>query len=129
MAGVLVMDWYLEALKKYAVFEGRARRKEYWFFILFNVLISMALGFVDRFIGNVNPETGIGVLSGIYTLGVMIPGIAVSVRRLHDTGRSGWWLLITFLPIIGAIIFFYFMVLDSDTESNEYGPSPKSNEV
>lgn len=123
------MDWYLEALKKYAVFEGRARRKEYWFFILFNVLISMALGFVDRFIGNVNPETGIGVLSGIYTLGVMIPGIAVSVRRLHDTGRSGWWLLITFLPIIGAIIFFYFMVLDSDTESNEYGPSPKSNEV
>jgi uncharacterized membrane protein YhaH (DUF805 family) len=129
MAGVLVMDWYLEALKKYAVFEGRARRKEYWFFILFNVLISMALGFIDRFIGNVNPDTGIGVLSGIYTLGVMIPGMAVSVRRLHDTGRSGWWLLITFLPVIGAIIFFYFMVLDSDTERNEYGPSPKGNEV
>jgi uncharacterized membrane protein YhaH (DUF805 family) len=128
MAGVLVMNWYLEALRKYAVFEGRARRKEYWFFILFNVLISMVLGFVDRFIGNINPESGLGILSGIYTLGVIIPGMAVSVRRLHDTGRSGWWLLITFVPVIGAIIFFYFMVLDSDTESNEYGPSPKANE-
>jgi uncharacterized membrane protein YhaH (DUF805 family) len=116
------MNWYLEVLKKYAVFEGRARRKEYWFFVLFNVLISIALGFIDRLTGNVDPETGIGILSGIYALGVMIPGMAVSVRRLHDTGRSGWWLLITFVPVIGAIVFFYFMVLDSNPESNEYGP-------
>jgi uncharacterized membrane protein YhaH (DUF805 family) len=123
------MNWYLEVLKKYVVFEGRARRKEYWFFILFNVLISTALGFIDWLTGNINPETGIGILSGIYALGVMLPGMAVSVRRLHDTGRSGWWLLITFLPVIGAILFFYFMVLDGNPERNEYGPSPKDYEV
>jgi uncharacterized membrane protein YhaH (DUF805 family) len=123
------MDWYLEVLKKYAVFEGRAGRKEYWFFILFNILISMALGYVDWLTGNINPETGLGILSGIYALGVMIPGMAVSVRRLHDTDRSGWWLLITFVPVIGAIVFLYFMVLDSNPETNEYGPSPKVNMV
>jgi|OpeIllAssembly_1097287.scaffolds.fasta_scaffold2417454_1 uncharacterized membrane protein YhaH (DUF805 family) len=123
------MDWYLEVLKKYAVFEGRAGRKEYWFFILFNILISMALGYVDWLTGNINPETGLGILSGIYALGVMIPGMAVSVRRLHDTDRSGWWLLITFVPVIGAIVFLYFMVLDSNPETNEYGPSPKVNRV
>ncbi len=123
------MNWYLEVLKKYAVFEGRAGRQEYWFFILFNILISMALGYVDWLTGNINPETGLGILSGIYALGVMIPGMAVSVRRLHDTGRSGWWLLITFVPVIGAIVFLYFMVLDSNPEINEYGPSPKVNTV
>ena len=116
------MNWYLEVLKKYAVFEGRARRKEYWFFILFNVLISMALAVIDRLTGNVNPDTGLGILSGIYALGVMIPGMAVSVRRLHDTGRSGWWLLIAFVPVVGAIVFFYLMALDSNPETNEYGP-------
>jgi uncharacterized membrane protein YhaH (DUF805 family) len=123
------MDWYLEVLKKYAVFEGRAGRKEYWFFILFNILISMALGYVDWLTGNINPETGLGILSGIYALGVMIPGMAVSVRRLHDTDRSGWWLLITFVPVIGAIVFFYFMVLDSNPETNEYGPFPIVNRI
>jgi uncharacterized membrane protein YhaH (DUF805 family) len=135
------MNWYLEVLKKYAVFDGRARRKEYWFFILFNVLISMALGFIDRLMENVVPETDLGIFgggtyvgflgifSGIYALGVMIPVMAVSVRRLHDTGRSGWWLLINFMPVIGAVVFFYFMILDSDPERNEYGPSPKGHEV
>jgi uncharacterized membrane protein YhaH (DUF805 family) len=123
------MNWYLEVLKKYAAFDGRSRRKEYWFFILFNVLISMALAFIDRLMGNVDPETGLGLFSGIYALGVMIPGMAVSVRRLHDTGRSGWWLLINLVPVIGTIVFLYFMVLDSTPERNEYGPSPKGNEV
>ena len=123
------MNWYLEVLKKYAVFEGRAGRKEYWFFVLFNILISMALGYVDWLTGNINPETGLGILSGIYALGVMIPGMAVSVRRLHDTNRSGWWLLITFVPVIGALVFLYFMVLDSNPEINEFGPSPKDTRV
>ncbi len=123
------MNWYLEVLKKYAVFEGRAGRKEYWFFILFNILISMGLGYVDWLTGNINPETGLGILSGIYALGVMIPGMAVSVRRLHDTNRSGWWLLITFVPVIGALVFIYFMVLDSNPEINEFGPSPKDIRV
>ena len=123
------MNWYLEVLKKYAIFEGRARRKEYWFFILFNILISMALGLVDWLSGNIDPVTGLGMLSGIYALAVIIPGMAVSVRRLHDTNRSGWWLLITFVPVIGAIVFFYFMVLDGNPERNEYGPPPQGNEV
>jgi uncharacterized membrane protein YhaH (DUF805 family) len=119
------MNWYLEVLKKYAVFEGRARRKEYWYFQLFNFLISLALGFVDMFTGFFDPETGLGFFSGIYALGVMIPGIAVSIRRLHDTGRSGWWLLINLVPLLGSIVFIYFTVLDSIPGSNEYGPSPK----
>ena len=123
------MNWYLGVLKKYVVFEGRARRKEYWFFVLFNVLISMGLAIIDRLTGTVDPETGLGVLSGLYALGVMLPGMAVSVRRLHDTGRCGWWLLITLIPVLGALIFLYFLVLDGDAESNEYGPSPKDNEV
>lgn len=123
------MNWYLGVLKKYVVFEGRARRKEYWFFVLFNVLISMGLAIIDRLTGTVDPETGLGALSGLYALGVMLPGMAVSVRRLHDTGRCGWWLLITLIPVLGAIIFLYFLVLDGDAESNEYGPSPKDNEV
>ena len=123
------MNWYLEVLKKYAVFQGRARRKEYWFFILFNVLISMALAIIERLTGNFDPATGLGALSGLYALGLMIPGMAVSVRRLHDTGRSGWWLLITFVPVFGAIVFLYFMVLDSNPESNKYGTSPKGNEL
>ena len=135
------MNWYLEVLKKYAVFDGRARRKEYWFFILFNILISMALGFIDQWTDNIVHETDLGslsggnyigflgVLSGIYSLGVMIPAMAVSVRRLHDTDRSGWWLLINFVPVIGAFVFFYFMVLESNPERNEYGASPKGHEV
>ncbi|WP_262965510.1 DUF805 domain-containing protein [Methylobacter psychrophilus] len=123
------MNWYLEVLKKYTVFDGRARRKEYWFFILFNVLISMALAIIDRFTGNVDTETGLGILSSLYPLGVLLPTLAVSVRRLHDTGRSGWWLLINFVPGIGAIIFFFFMVLDSNPERNEYGPSPQDTEI
>ena len=106
------MNWYLEVLKKYAVFDGRARRKEYWFFILFNILISIALGSIDRFTGNIFLDTDLGQFGGgayagilgtfssIYALGVMIPSIAVSVRRLHDTGRSGWWVLINFVPVI-----------------------------
>jgi uncharacterized membrane protein YhaH (DUF805 family) len=123
------MNWYLEVLKKYAVFDGRARRKEYWFFVLFNILISMALTLIDRLTGNVDPETGIGILGGLYAIGVMIPGMAVSVRRLHDTGRNGWWLLITFIPVAGALLFLYFMLLDSNPEGNEYGPSPKDYEL
>ena len=119
------MNWYLEVLKKYAVFDGRARRKEYWFFNLFNLLISIALTFIDGVTGSFDPETGLGLLSGLYTLGVFIPGIAVSVRRLHDTDRSGWWLLLFLVPVIGALVLLYFMVLDSNPERNEYGASPK----
>jgi uncharacterized membrane protein YhaH (DUF805 family) len=120
------MHWYLDVLKKYAVFHGRARRKEYWFFGLWNILITMALAVVDEIIGSVSAEADIGLLSGLYTLGVLIPGIAVSVRRLHDTDRTGWWLLIYLIPVIGALVFLVFMVQDGKPGENHYGPNPKA---
>ena len=119
------MNWYLEVLKKYAVFNGRARRKEYWFFFLFNILVSILLAAIDMAIGSFNAEAGMGLLGGIYALAVLIPSIAVSVRRLHDTGRSGWWLLIALVPIIGVIVLVIFMLQDSKPE-NQYGPNPKA---
>ena len=83
------MNWYLQALKKYTVFTGRARRKEYWMFVLFNIIISAALSIVDYFTGTYNSTYGLGLLSGIYTLAVLIPGIAVTMRRFarHRTQR------------------------------------------
>ena len=119
------MNWYLEVLKKYAVFSGRARRKEFWFFVLFNIIISIALAVIDGVTGSFSPEAGMGLLGGIYTLAVLIPGIAVSVRRLHDTERSGWWLLIALVPLIGAIVLLVFMVQDSKPGQNQYGANPK----
>ena len=119
------MDWYIQVLKKYAVFSGRARRKEYWFFVLFNILISVGLSFVDGMLGTVNVETGTGILGGIYSLAVLIPSIAVLVRRLHDTDRSGWWALIGLIPIIGWIVLLIFVVQDSHAGQNQYGPNPK----
>lgn len=119
------MNWYLEVLKKYAVFSGRARRKEYWFFVLFNIIISIVLAVIDGVTGSFDPEAGMGLLGGIYTLAVLIPGIAVSVRRLHDTERSGWWLLIALVPLIGAIVLLVFMVQDSKPGQNQYGANPK----
>lgn len=119
------MNWYLEVLKKYAVFSGRARRKEYWFFILFNIIISLVLGVIDGFTGSYNEAAGLGLLGGIYSLAVLIPGIAVTVRRLHDTGRSGWWFWIVLVPVIGALVLLVFMVLDSKPGQNQYGANPK----
>ncbi|MGZ8158130.1 MAG: DUF805 domain-containing protein [Methylobacter sp.] len=118
------MNWYLEALKKYAVFNGRARRKEYWYFFLFNLLVSILFVIIDSVIGTMSEETGLGLLSGIYSLAVLIPGISVTVRRLHDTGRSGWWIFIALIPVIGGIALLIFMVLDSAPGDNEYGPNP-----
>ena len=83
------MNWYLEVLKKYAVFDGRAQRAEYWYFVLFSIIISIVLGFIDFSIGTFDEKAGVGLLSGIYALAVFIPSIAVGVRRLHDTNRSG----------------------------------------
>lgn len=119
------MNWYLDVLKKYVVFSGRARRAEYWWFILFNIIISLALGAIDGVTGTYSPEAGLGLLGGLYTLAVLLPSIAVTVRRLHDTGRSGWWFLIFLVPVIGAIVLLVFMVLDSKPGQNQYGENPK----
>nr|WP_177414054.1 DUF805 domain-containing protein [Pseudomonas tructae] len=104
--------WYFEVLKKYAVFAGRARRKEYWMFCLVNVLVAVVLGIIEGVAG-----TG-AILSNLYSLAVLLPGIAVGVRRMHDTDRSGWWLL---LPIVNLI----FLCQDSQPGPNRFGPNPK----
>ena len=119
------MNWYVEALRKYAVFSGRSRRKEYWFFVLFNIIASIVLAMVDSATGTFNPETGMGTLGTLYALAVFLPSLAVSVRRLHDTGRTGWWLLIGLVPVIGAIVLLVFMVQDSKPGENEFGANPK----
>ena len=123
------MNWYLEVLRKYAVFSGRARRKEYWYFFLFYVLIFIVLAILDNATGSFNAEAGVGILSGLFSLAMLIPSISVGVRRLHDTDRSGWWLLISLIPLIGAIVLLVFMVLDAKPEDNEYGPPPKIAEA
>jgi uncharacterized membrane protein YhaH (DUF805 family) len=120
------MDWYLDILKnKYAMFGGRARRKEYWYFVLFNLLASIILGVVDGITGTYSEDAGLGLLGGIYALAVFIPSIAVAMRRLHDTGRSGWWLLLALIPILGFLVLLVFMLLDSEPGDNQYGPNPK----
>jgi uncharacterized membrane protein YhaH (DUF805 family) len=119
------MDWYLMALQKYAVFTGRAQRKEYWLFYLFNVIFTLALAILDVLLGTFDRVSGIGVFSGLYSVAVLIPTLAVSVRRLHDTNRSGWWFLVVLVPLVGGIAFFVFMVLDGNPGPNQFGPDPK----
>jgi len=122
------MNWYLEVIKKYVDFSGRARRKEYWYFVLFNILITIALAIVDGALGLTNRE-GLGPIRGIYTLAVLIPSIAVVVRRLHDTGRSGWYILMGLIPCVGGIILLVFAVEDSEPGENQYGINPKEHET
>jgi uncharacterized membrane protein YhaH (DUF805 family) len=119
------MNWYLDVLRKYAVFYGRSRRKEYWYYFLINFVIITALLLIDDQLGWINPEAGMGVLSGIYALAVLIPGIAVAVRRLHDSDRTGWWVLIALIPIIGPIVLIFFLIQDSTPGENRFGPNPK----
>jgi uncharacterized membrane protein YhaH (DUF805 family) len=118
------MNWYLEVLKKYAVFDGRARRTEFWMFALFTFLITLALGIVEGVLFGDS-----SFLSGLYSLGVLLPSVGVSIRRLHDTGRSGWWLLITLIPILGTIVFIVFAVQEGEPGSNDYGANPKEGEA
>ncbi|GHE93304.1 DUF805 domain-containing protein [Streptomyces griseoluteus] len=112
------MHWYVDVLKKYAVFSGRARRQEYWMFFLFNLIITIVLAIVDAALDT-------QVLQLVYGLAVLIPGLAVAVRRLHDTGRSGWWVLISLIPLVGFIILLVFLASEGKPEANEYGPNPK----
>ena len=119
------MNWYLKVLKQYFDFNGRARRKEYWMFLLFNVIVSFVLGIVDGILG-MKTGSGFGVLGGLYTLAVLLPSLGVTVRRLHDTDRSGWWVLIGFVPIIGFIVLLVFMAMEGTRGDNNYGADPKT---
>ena len=117
---------------KYATFKGRSRRSEYWFIQLFLILTNLAVaaidlalmnGDVDRFIAN----GGGGIVGLIWILVTIVPALAVLVRRLHDTGKSGWWVLIGLVPFVGTIVLFIFSVLNSDAGVNKYGESPKAS--
>ncbi len=120
------MNWYFIALKKYAVFSGRSRRKEYWYFYLFYILFIFVLTFIDVMIGTYDEVAEIGLFAGIFVLFMLIPLLAASVRRLHDTDRSGWWLLINLVPLIGVIVFTVFTLQDNKPGENQYGSSPKN---
>ena len=120
------MNWYLDAWKNYINFQGRARRKAYWMFVLFNIIAAVLAGLVDGVLG-LGGESGYGPISGLYSLAVFLPGLALAVRRLHDTGRTGWWMLIGLIPVIGWIVLLVFFVTDSQPGSNQYGPNPKES--
>jgi len=117
------MSWYLECLKKYATFSGRARRKEYWMFTLFNIIFGFAAGFLSGLMG----ESGATLLAPIvliYSLAIMVPGLAVTWRRLHDTDRSGWWFWVALVPFIGSLVLLYFLAQEGTKGSNQFGPDP-----
>ena len=123
------MIWYLKVLNQYSDFISRARRKEFWMFALFNFIISMlivgvdnALGFSFNYTGNVS---GTGVFNLLYNLLILIPSLAVAVRRLHDIGKSGWMLLIGLIPLVGVIWLLILLLRDSEARENKYGPNPK----
>ena len=120
------MNYFIDCLtKKYACFSGRARRQEYWLFVLFNIIAGIIVGVISGVLVSVTNVTAFAYLGTIYSLAVLIPGFAVFFRRLHDTGRSGWWWLIGFIPLIGAIVLIIFCCLDSQPGENQYGPNPK----
>ncbi|GAA3122487.1 uncharacterized membrane protein YhaH (DUF805 family) [Kribbella aluminosa] len=122
------MQWYIDVLKKYAVFDGRARRKEYWMFVLFSVVASIILSLIDRILGTTYNNGTSGVLQTIYSLAVLLPTIGVAIRRMHDTKRSGWWILINLIPCIGWIWFIVLAAQEGTAGQNEYGPDPKAAE-
>ncbi|MEO8650438.1 MAG: DUF805 domain-containing protein [Acidobacteriota bacterium] len=119
------MNWYFEVLKKYAVFSGRARRKEYWLYVLFNTIFAIVAAVLDNVLGLAFRDVGYGPIYALYGLLTLIPSLAVGVRRLHDIGKSGWYLLLALIPCVGAIILLVFAITDGDMGENEYGPDPK----
>jgi uncharacterized membrane protein YhaH (DUF805 family) len=113
-------------LTQYVGFTGRARRSEYWWFTLFTVLVGLAAAILDSGLGTTPGSDGsTGVIGIIVNLALLLPTLAVAVRRLHDTDRSGWWLLIGLVPIVGAIVLLVFFVLDSTPGTNRFGANPK----
>ena len=109
-------------LSKYATFSGRARRSEYWWFTLFTVIVYTITSIIDAVIGT-------SIVTALVSLALLLPGLGVTVRRLHDTGRTGWWVLIALVPLAGAIVLLVFEVQDSEPGTNAYGPSPKADDV
>lgn len=119
------MNYFLSALKNYAVFSGRARRSEYWFFYLFFIIFVIAAAIIDNIIGTTFDPLPYGAIYLLFCLGTFIPSLAVGVRRLHDVGKSGWFLLISLIPLLGPIWLLVLFLTDGQKGTNEYGPNPK----
>ena len=119
------MNWYIGCWKKYVEFSGRARRKEYWMFVLFNVIAAAIVGFIGGFLSGATDVAAFAFLGTLYNLAVLLPSVAVFFRRLHDIGKSGWWWLIGLVPFVGWIVLLVFCCLDSQPGENQYGPNPK----
>ena len=122
------MNWYLEVLKKYAVFRGRASRTEYWMFVLFNVIFAIAALVIDNLSGLATESVESGPVYSLYVLATLVPSLAVSARRLHDTGKSGWYLLLGLIPCVG-IILLVFMITPGNIGANEYGEDPDAYSI
>ena len=127
------MNWYLHVLRNYANFSGRARRHEYWMFTLFHIIFLIVAAIFDNILGTTFDADGIripyGYLYVLYSLVVILPGLGVSVRRLHDVNKSGWFLLISLIPIIGGIWLLVLMCTEGTRGENQYGEDPKAPEV
>ena len=120
------MNWYLKVVKEhYADFSGRARRKEFWMFVLFNFIISVVISIIFTGLALATESPALAAIAYVYSLAVLIPGIAVSVRRLHDIGKSGWFLLIALIPIVGPIWLLVLQCTDSVNGENKWGENPK----
>lgn len=119
------MYWWLKCWRKYAVFSGRAERKEYWYFLLFTVLANVTCLFLDNYLGTRHPTARVGLIGGMFALAALLPTLAVSARRLHDTGKSGWYLLLGLVPLLGAIVLLIFMAQPTMIGENIYGPDPR----
>ena len=126
------MNGYLHVLKNYVNFSGRARRTEYWMFTLFHIIFLIVASVLDNILGTTFNTEGVsmpyGYLYLLYSLGVILPGLGVSVRRLHDVNKSGWFLLIAFIPIIGAIWLLVHFCKEGTSGENNYGENPKGFE-
>jgi len=120
------LNYYLDGLQKYAIFEGRAQRAAYWYFVLLNLIISLAIGIVEVMVGIADAETAYGPVSALYSLFIFLPATALLARRLHDVGRSGWWILLMLIPIIGFFVLLFWTIQDSEPGDNRYGPNPKA---
>lgn len=119
------MEWMFVPLQKYAVFSGRARRREYWMYALFLLIVGIVAAVLEVSLGWAAPGEGWGPLTTVLSLATFVPSLAVAVRRMHDIGRSGWWVLVGLIPLIGWIVMLVFFVQDSEPGANRFGPNPK----
>ncbi len=122
-----MLEWMLLPLKRYTDFAGRSRRKEYWFFLLFVLIVAIALSIVEGVLGLSGMVGGVyGPLTLIFLLGILVPSIAVQIRRFHDQDKSGWFVLLSLIPFVGGLIVLVFMFLEGTKGPNRFGPDPKN---